>query len=851
MKKSRVGLGFKIIILLILGGVAAYELKDILAPDTTLDAQIGQLKSYWTGRRREAAAALGQFPGEAEKVVPPLVDALHDSDAEVRQNALESLRTYGEKANRAGPVLREMLKNDPDQRIRQTSAALLGTINDRGAVPILSEALDDRDPGVRLEATRSLGQLGPAGASGPTLERLLSSLGADHPEDLRAASVGTLHSLAKDQERIARAIADVAAKDPSPAVRYKAVGIMKTPIFGFQVPALVAALEDPNPQVRLTAGTNLAWIGMTDDRTVPALCRAALAADDVTREGIGLNFDLLVLERGTDKTPPEQMARRFQRAARELQTVLESRKAAARDHVMNVLARIILFYESTYKPILLEPARSATRAVLARLEDEQEELSLRIHAINQWNLIKLHLPRSTASGPAAPEASDELRARASWIVALGKALKSPAVAVRSRAAEVLVEAVNEPGADPSLRAAWHQIVPNLAAATQSDDEKVRVGALALLARLGPEAREALVTLRSLSESAPEPAIRSAALSAIKSITVIDDLKANHPAARVAAADALGRLGWPAISGLPALIAALDDPEAAVRVATALALRALGDRSAPAVPPLVAKLAGDTDAGVRAASVAALEAIAPGTPPVLEAHMKALRDTDPAVRKAGATYSKVPTDDSVVSALVTALGDQNEEVRLAVAGNLTTILFENPAVVPALLKGLRDDSQRATVVAALAKHFERNGDSQEYSRVRSDLSRLRTVLGAAIPALKESASLENKEIAPTVFNILGRIVSFSRLSRDADLRKAVEPAVEIYLQGLSQTDPAVLEEVLGRLDGIPIGRTEIVSALKRFLERTDLAPEDRETAEAALKAQTTPAQPESKKQSSSK
>ena len=60
-------------------------------------------------------------------------------------------------------------------------------------------------------------------------------------------------------------IADFSAKDPSPQIRNKAVGIMKTATFAFQIPALVVALEDPSPQVRLTAGTNLAWIGLSDD----------------------------------------------------------------------------------------------------------------------------------------------------------------------------------------------------------------------------------------------------------------------------------------------------------------------------------------------------------------------------------------------------------------------------------------------------------------------------------------------------------------------------------------------------------------------------------------------------------
>ena len=81
---------------------------------------------------------------------------------------------------------------------------------------------------------------------------------------------------------------------------------MKNLAFALQVPALIVALEDSSPQVRLTAGANLASIGLSDDRIVPALCRAALKADDATREGIGNNIDLLNVLRPDDKTPDEQ-----------------------------------------------------------------------------------------------------------------------------------------------------------------------------------------------------------------------------------------------------------------------------------------------------------------------------------------------------------------------------------------------------------------------------------------------------------------------------------------------------------------------------------------------------------------
>ena len=104
------------------------------------------------------------------------------------------------------------------------------------------------------------------------------------------------------------------------------------------------------------------------------------------------------------------------------------------------------------------------------------------------------------------------------------------------------------GGDPSLREAWRKAVPALAAATSSEDGKVRHGAIMILSLLGPEARDALPTMSSLAHETQDAAVRSAAENAIKSISCIDDLKAKDPSVRIAATEILGRLGWRAAAG---------------------------------------------------------------------------------------------------------------------------------------------------------------------------------------------------------------------------------------------------------------------------------------------------------------
>ena len=189
--------------------------------------------------------------------------------------------------------------------------------------------------------------------------------------------------------------------------------LIRQPTFAFQVPALIAALEDSDPQVRLSAGTNLASIGLADDRVVPALCNAALKSDDVTREGLETNFGQLNFARTNDKTAPDEMARRFQLAIGEINAVLKTRKAVAREPMIDVLGRIIGRYQVTHDRVLLKSARDALQTLFDRIEDEKEDVAVRRHAINQWPVIQMlerpTLSKAHASSSNALAAKDELQ----------------------------------------------------------------------------------------------------------------------------------------------------------------------------------------------------------------------------------------------------------------------------------------------------------------------------------------------------------------------------------------------------------------------------------------------------------
>ena len=89
----------------------------------------------------------------------------------------------------------------------------------------------------------------------------------------------------------------------------------------------------------------------------------------------------------------------------------------------------------------------------------------------------------------------------------------------------------------------------------------------------------------------------------------------------------------------------------------------------------------------------------------------------------------------------------------------------------------------------------------------------------------------------MYRVLGRIVAFSRLSDDENIRKAIEPAFQAYLSGLDEQDPAIRSELLGSLGKIALRRADAVASLNQFLERSNLPDDERQQALVVLKTLT--------------
>ncbi|HET6798170.1 MAG TPA: HEAT repeat domain-containing protein [Gemmatimonadales bacterium] len=95
---------------------------------------------------------------------------------------------------------------------------------------------------------------------------------------------------------------------------------------------------------------------------------------------------------------------------------------------------------------------------------------------------------------------------------------------------------------------------------------------------------------------------------------IADLKAQAPQTRNAAAYEIAGLGPAAVSAVPALIVALDDPDPSVRFPVTVALGEIGPGAKAAVPKLQQMLAEEINDEIAASAKRALRRIEPSAVP---------------------------------------------------------------------------------------------------------------------------------------------------------------------------------------------------------------------------------------------
>lgn len=222
-------------------------------------------------QRRSAARALGDLGKRGVTAIPALVRALEDPDSSVRDEAENALIRFGEAAvpevlpklkdpdefvrlravsvlGRIGPEAKEALpeielaKNDSSQFVR--NAAIEADFRIRVEVKSLVPLFKDKDEEKRLYAVKACGFLGPLAK--PVLAELSQALRTDKSKEVRREAAKSLAKLGRD------------ARDA--------------------VPALTAALNDPDDTVKIHSLNALAEIGPEARSALPVIDRVGKAA---------------------------------------------------------------------------------------------------------------------------------------------------------------------------------------------------------------------------------------------------------------------------------------------------------------------------------------------------------------------------------------------------------------------------------------------------------------------------------------------------------------------------------------------------------------------------------------------
>ncbi|MEB3292145.1 MAG: HEAT repeat domain-containing protein [Synechococcales bacterium] len=195
-----------------------------------------------------------------------------------RIQAMQAIANAGPDAEMAVPALTEAL-NDRNPKIRLTSAQTLGAIGARAkaAVPELMIALKDPNEAVRMGATAAINKLGPiAKAAIPGLMEALS----DTSPGVRSNAIFALASMGSEA-KVALPHLMEALTDPDPDIRKGAIAALGR--LGKEAKPAVAGLaqllHDPDAVVRLNALTALGRIGADAEAAVPDLQKLLQSSD--------------------------------------------------------------------------------------------------------------------------------------------------------------------------------------------------------------------------------------------------------------------------------------------------------------------------------------------------------------------------------------------------------------------------------------------------------------------------------------------------------------------------------------------------------------------------------------------
>lgn len=224
--------------------------------------------------RAASASLIAEFGDPADSAIPRLVRVSEkDPSDSVRTAARAALAHFG-PANGLAPRMAAKLRS-PDVGVRTATATSLSEMgNDaRRIVPQLRRAMRDPDAGVRFAAAHTIVRVAPDSAS---VRKALAAMVSDPKEDrierAKLASDATLSNADLTQAVPALVIQ---TKSPDLLTRKGAVVVLGNlrPLTEPTIQALIAALDDADPDVRALSAESLGGMGPAAKAALPALDR--------------------------------------------------------------------------------------------------------------------------------------------------------------------------------------------------------------------------------------------------------------------------------------------------------------------------------------------------------------------------------------------------------------------------------------------------------------------------------------------------------------------------------------------------------------------------------------------------
>jgi HEAT repeat protein len=540
-------------------------------------------------KRLEAIDGLTNLGAQAKAAVPQLLQALTVDDAAVRWHAARALGAIGPAAADAVPKLTAALA-DKDFHVRSHSAYALRRIGvvNKNVTAGLIALVTDEHSNVRRQAIEALSALDPQNEQ--VAQKISEALSAAETPVALAA----VKSLAAYGEKALPAAIGVLKKsEPKSKSRYWACVLLQE--FGAKakdaVDPLSEALTDPDPTIRMQAALALGQIGPDAAPAVPALSKTL-----------------------TDKLEAVQYASAYALGligSKEAVPALK-KAAASKDALVKLLATWAIAKD---EPDDTKAVSKAVDEIVAAMENERPEVR-QAAAKALWDLKPPHEKLGPALSKALNDDDPEI------VNNVIDSLASLGAKIAPRINEALKDEKRRGKALAIVQRMGPEAkdcVPQLVEMLAEKEEDLKVGVLTALSAIGPAAAEAVPAIsKSLSDDSDRVNsaacialghIGSAAESAVPAIDKL--LKSKSVYAQAAAAWSLAQIqkdhAAVAKKVLPLMIKSLKSPVELVRLEAAETLGSLGPAAKSAVPDLKQATA-DPSAAVSRSAKTAIERI---------------------------------------------------------------------------------------------------------------------------------------------------------------------------------------------------------------------------------------------------